>query len=309
MGLFAGGMVIMNYARGNAGIKEKFDSRIDAFRFPWKDLKDNIANIIRSFLIGLGIGFLPGMGASLSNLVAYAVAKNNSKRSDEFGTGVPDGVFAPEVANNASLGGAIIPMIALGIPGDGTTALLLGGLTIFGVESGPLLMKNDPVFAYMIFVAALFGAVFALVFEIIGIRYFPLLLKTPFHYLYPAIMVLCFMGAYINSFNMFTVMAAFVFTLFGMWMNYAGLPSTPFILAFVLGKNLEMNLRKGVTYSRGSFLPFLTRPVSAIFLLVAVLSVAWPFIKPHLAFLNKGALAQVSEQQKKSSSHDNDALD
>ena len=224
-GLFAGCMIMHDYAKGETGISGTFQGNIGRFHFPLKDMKDNVVNGVRSFLIGLGIGFLPGMGAALSNVVAYSVAKNSSKHPEEFGKGCVDGIIAPEVANNASVGGAIIPMIALGIPGDGTTALLLGGLTIHGIEAGPLMQKNYPVFVYMIFMAM-------------------------------------------------------AFTALGLWMGYAGIPATPFILSYVLGGTLETNFRKAISFARGDVFMFFKRPVSCILLLIVVFSVLRPYIQP-----------------------------
>ena len=281
-GLFAGSMIMMDYAKGQTGAAGSFSGKIDRFRLPVRDFLDNIFNCIRSFLVGLVIGFLPGMGAALSNVVAYALAKSGSKRSAEFGSGCPDGSIAPEVANNASIGGAIIPMISLGIPGDGTTALLLGGLTIHGITAGPLMQSNEPVFCNMIFLAALLGAVLALVIEIASIKYFPLLLRAPYHFLYPAILVLSFVGAYINANNMFAVYCAIGFSLLGLWMNYAGVPATPFILSYVLGSMLETNFRKALSYAKGDWTSFFTRPVSCILLVIAIGMVVWSFAKDKL---------------------------
>lgn len=278
-GLFAGCMIMHDYAKGETGVSGIFSGKIERFHLPLKDITNNIKNMIRSFLIGLGIGFLPGMGASLSNVVAYTIEKNNSKHPEEFGKGCVDGIFAPEVSNNAAIGGAIIPMIALGIPGDGTTALLLGGLTIHGIEAGPLMQRNHPVFVYMIFMAAVFAAIIALIVEIFGIRAFPLLLKAPYHYLYPAILVLSLTGVYTNAGNVFAVFMAMVFTALGLWMGYAGIPTTPFILAYVLGSTLETNFRKAVSFSRGDLTMFFKRPVSCILLIIAILSIVWPYIQ------------------------------
>ncbi|MBQ8934001.1 MAG: tripartite tricarboxylate transporter permease [Lachnospiraceae bacterium] len=279
VGLFAGSMIFMDYASGGDAESRQFKGEIGRFFFPAKDFAENIVNVIRSFLIGLGIGFLPGMGSGLSNVMAYALAKSGSKRGDEFGTGVPDGIIAPEVANNASVGGAIIPMISLGIPGDTTTALLLAGLTIHGIEAGPLMQKYEPVFTNMIFVAAIVGAVAALLIEIVGIRVFPQLLKAPYHYLYPAILILCLVGVYSNSQNMFAVYCALGFTALGIWMSYAGIPQTPFILAFVLGTTLEGNFRKAISYAKGDWFAFFTRPVSCIFLVIGIAMIVWPLVK------------------------------
>ena len=282
IGIFAGALIIMNYAKNQKGPSSSFDGKLTGFHIPVKDFTSNIGNIIRSFLIGLGIGFLPGMGAALSNVVSYATAKNSSKKPEEFGTGIPDGIWAPEVANNASVGGAIIPMIALGIPGDGTTAMLLGGLTIHGIEAGPLMQQNNPVFCNMIFLSALFAALFVLVVEIFGIRWFPRLLDVPYHYLYPAILVLCLLGVYIETYNIASIIMALCFMALGLFMQYAHIPQTPFILAFVLGEQLETNFRKAISYSKGDLTSFFTRPVSCILLLVAVGSVVWPVVKAKL---------------------------
>lgn len=281
-GIFAGATIMGDYAKSNTGAAGVFEGKIGKFHLPLDDLASNIVNIIRSFAVGLGIGFLPGMGAALSNVVAYSIAKNNSKKSKEFGNGCVDGIFAPEVSNNASIGGAIIPMISLGIPGDGTTALLLGGLTIHGIEAGPLLQKNHPVFVYMIFLAAIVAAIIALVVEIWGVQLFPLLLKAPYHYLYPAILVLALTGVYTNSGNMFAVFMVLAFSALGLWMSYAGIPTTPFILAYVLGSTLESNFRKAISFAKGDVTTFFTRPVSCILLLIAIFSVIRPFLSDYL---------------------------
>lgn len=282
IGIFAGALIIMNYARGEKGPTSSFDGKLTGFHIPLKDFTSNIFNIIRSFAIGLFIGFLPGMGSALSNVVSYATAKNSSRHSEDFGTGIPDGIWAPEVANNASIGGAIIPMIALGIPGDGTTAMLLGGLTIHGIEAGPLMQQNNPVFCNVIFLTALLAALIALIVEVIGIRWFPKLLDVPYHFLYPAIMVLCLLGVYIETYNVVNIIIALCFFAIGLWMMFAGIPSTPFILSFVLGSMLEANFRKAISYARGDWTTFFKRPVCCILLIVAVGSVAVPLIRDQI---------------------------
>lgn len=282
IGIFAGAMIIMSYATQEEKPNSSFTGKLSGFHMEKGDFSNNIVNIIRSFLIGAFIGFLPGMGSALSNVVSYATAKNSSKTPERFGTGIPEGVWAPEVANNASVGGAIIPMIALGIPGDGTTAMLLGGLTIHGIEAGPLMQKNNPVFCNMIFLAALLAALFALLVEVFGIRWFPKVLDIPTHFLYPAIMAMCFLGVYIETYNIANIVMTLFFIAIGLFMTYAGLPTTPFILSFVLGTMLETNFRKAITYAKGDYTTFFRRPVSCILLLVAVISVVWPYLKAFI---------------------------
>ena len=285
MGLFAGKTILFEYAR-NTKQSESERIVISGFKFPGKDLISNIGNIIRSFLIGLWVGFLPGLGGALSNVVAYSLAKSSSKHPEEFGKGCIDGVIAPEVANNASIGGALTPMISLGIPGDSTTALLLGGLTIFGVEAGPLMQSDQPVFVYMIYMAAIIGAIGVLLFQTLGMRLFPSLLKVPYHFLYPVILILCFVGAYCTTNNNFSVFASIAFTVFGIAMSYFDLPQSPFMLTFVLANTLETNLRKAVSYADNGFLTFVTRPVSLILLIIGLACIVIPLIK---RFKKKGA--------------------
>ncbi len=283
MGMFAGRLILMEYARGEKGAKTEV--KVSRFRFPAKDIMDNIKNkvIPVSFFIGLWIGFLPGLGGSLANLMAYSLAKNGSKYPEKFGTGVIDGVIAPEVANNAAMGGAVIPFVALGIPGDSITALLLGALTIQGIEAGPLIFQNQPVLVYSIFAVLIIGATFLVIVQAIGMPLMPKLLTIPYHYLYPAILVLVFIGAYTNSSNMFIMYMNLLFTLVGVFLEYAGMPMSPFMLSFVLGSIVESNLRKAVTYGRGSWLPFLTRPVSLILLVVGIGSCLQPYFKDWMA--------------------------
>lgn len=278
IGIFAGRIILYEYGKGDKlGDSQKEDIKIGGFHLPILDVINNIGNIVRSFFVGLWIGFLPGMGAALSNVVAYALAKSSSKHPEEFGHGCIDGVFAPEVANNASIGGALIPCIALGIPGDTATALLIGALTVHGVDVGPLLFKNQPAMVYVIFMAAMFGAVFVLIGEIAGMRYLPKLLTVPYQYLYPAIIVICFAGVYISSGNMFAVFAAIIFTFIGIWMQYAGIPNSPFTLAFVLSSILETYFRRALTMK--SWTAFFTRPISCILILVSLASVVWPLLR------------------------------
>jgi len=279
LGIFALQQIISNFAHGNQTLPEVKASSLKGLGVKLSDFTSHIATILRSFLIGLWIGFLPGLGSSLSNLVAYAQEKAVSKHPEKFGTGITEGVLASETANNASIGGALIPTIALGIPGDAPTALLLSGLIIHGLQPGPLLISTNPDLSYMIFACVLLCAVFVLIVQLFTKRWFPYLLKAPYNYLYTIILVMCFVGAYTASSNMFNVIIMIVFAIIGLLFEIADIPSGPMILGYVLFGNLESYFRKGISYSSDGIVTFFTRPVSLIFILIAILSVIWPFVK------------------------------
>lgn len=282
LGIFAIYLVVINFAKGETKLDVSKEEGVGGEGLTWKEFKDNIVNMIRSFLIGLWIGFLPGMGAGLSNMVAYGQAKSASKTPEKFGKGIVDGVFATETSNNASVGGALIPMISLGIPGDATTAVLLGALTIKGLEPGPLLFQNNPIYVYVLFGAAIISAIMVLVLQMGGIRLFPMILKIPYHYLYPAILVLCFIGAYSTSNTIFALGVMLAMTAIAVFLAWAEIPTTPFILANILGGMLEKYLRRGLSYSSNGAWSFFTRPVSLIFLVIAFVSLVWPPISEWL---------------------------
>lgn len=286
LGLFALKQIVQDHTRGEQQIPEVDVSDIKGFGISLREYLDNTWNIIRSFLIGLWIGFLPGMGAALSNMVAYAQAKSASKHPEKFGKGCVDGVIASETSNNASVGGSLIPMVALGIPGDGTTAILLGGLMIHGIQAGPLLFANNPDIVYALFFTALLASILVLCLQYFGMRLFPAILKIPYHYLYPAIVVLGFIGVFVGSSTAFNYILLLSFAALGLFMDRVKLPVGPFILAFILGPMLELNLRRGITYTDEGILPFFTRPISALLLLLALLSIIWPYLSPRLRARN-----------------------
>lgn len=280
LGLFALKQIITDYSKGEQQVPEVDMSDIKGFGVSLREYIDNAWNLVRSFMIGLWIGFLPGMGAALSNMVAYAQAKSASKHPEKFGKGCVDGVFASEISNNASVGGALIPMVALGIPGDGVTAILLGGLMIHGVQAGPLLFSNNPEVVYALFLTALISATLVLVIQFFGMRLFPAILKIPYHYLYPTIVVLGFMGVFVGSSTAFNYVLLLGFAVLGLAMDKLRLPVSPFILAFILANMLELNLRRGITYTDEGIWPFFTRPISGLLLLAAVLSIVMPYLWP-----------------------------
>ncbi|MFV0502486.1 MAG: tripartite tricarboxylate transporter permease [Lachnospirales bacterium] len=282
LGVFACQQVSMSYAKGTQKLPEVKETNIGGLGIKITDVTQNIGTIIRSFLLGLWVGFLPGMGSGVSNLIAYAQAKSSAKDSEKWGDGHPGGIWASETSNNASIGGAIIPMMALGIPGDSITAMLLTGLIVHGLQPGPLMITNSPDIAYLIFSGILVCAFIVLIIQLFAKKYFPLILKIPYHYLYSSILIICFIGAYGTSNSMFSLYTMLFFCVLGIIMSIGKIPTSPMLLAFILSKDLEKYFRRGVNYAEGDITEFITRPVSLIFLLVGILSIIMPFIKKKI---------------------------
>lgn len=279
MGTFGIQMILTSFARGEKAMPEVDGSSLKGFGLGLKDFILNIKTILVSFLIGLWIGFLPGMGGGVSNMISYGQAKRMSKHPEEFGKGAEAGLWASEVANNASVGGALIPMVSLGIPGDGSAVLLLSAMTIHGLQAGPMFISSEPKLAYLIFSAVLVSAILIFIVEMLTKRWFPLLLKAPYHYLYGAILMICFLGAFSATSTMFSVGLMIIFGIIGILFEYCEIPMSPMMLAYILGGNLENYFRSGCSYAKGDMTMFFTRPISCILLLIGVYSLFKPLLK------------------------------
>jgi putative tricarboxylic transport membrane protein len=260
---------------------------IKGFGFTWKEFKPQWFNVIRSTAIGIGIGILPGIGGSTSGILSYIAAKNSSKYPEKFGTGIMDGVVASETANNATIGGALIPLLALGIPGDGVTAILLGAFMIHGLQPGPLLFTTSADLVYTIFAACFIANIIMIVLEFGGIRVFVRLLAVPKHILMPIIMALCCVGAFATNKSIFDVQSLILFGLIGYAMSKLKIPVAPFILAFILGGSVETYLRKALMNSRGSYMTFVESPISCAFLVIAVGVLVWCLVKELRRYTRK----------------------
>lgn len=237
-----------------------------------KEFIGQTGNFFRSSVIGTVIGILPGVGGGTSNIVSYVVAKNQSKYPEKFGTGILDGIVASETANNATIGGAIVPLLTLGIPGDGVTAFLLGALMIHNITPGPLLFTTQGDIVYSIFAALLVSNVIMLVMEFFGLRVFVRLLRIPKHYLLPVIIALCAVGAFGVNNRMFDVWSMLIFGVIGYVMEKFDYPLSPIIIGVILGPIAEKYLRRGLMLTQGDFTPFLTKPIAATFLVLALIS-------------------------------------
>ena len=250
IGLFAVGEIISSTKSASSEQQEEITKpdmkSVKGFGFSWAEFKSQQVNMFRSAAIGIGIGILPGIGGGTANILAYSVAKNQSKYPEKFGTGVIDGVVASETSNNAAIGGALIPLLTLGIPGDTVTAMLLGGLMIHGISPGPRLFVEHTHLVYGIF-AALTVATFAMLFmEFYGLRIFVKLLSIPKHILLPVIFCLCGVGAYGLNSRIFDIWSVIVFGIIGFGFTVFRIPIAPFILGFILGPMAETSFRRGL---------------------------------------------------------------
>ena len=275
IGMFAISEIIKSARERNAAKMTVLqDFKIKGFGFTFAEFRSQIFNFFRSAVIGTFIGILPGIGGGTSNILAYTAAKNGSKYPEKFGTGIIDGIVASETANNATIGGALVPLLTLGIPGDAATALLLGGLTIHGITPGSLLFDTQAELVYGVFVICLVANLMMLVIEYGGIKVFARVLMVPKYILMPIIMVLCVVGAYGLNNRLFDVWAILFFGVLSYLLEKFKFPLTPIILGFILGPTIETNLRRGLIASQGSYMPFLTHPICAAFLVISLLVIA-----------------------------------
>lgn len=243
--------------------------KIKGFGFSLRELLAEKWNFLRSSVIGTLIGILPGIGGSLASIVSYNTAKKSSRHPEDFGTGINAGVVASETANNAAIGGAMIPMLSLGIPGDAVTAILIGAFTMKGIQPGPLMFNDHADIVYFIFLALIIANAFMLAMEYLSIRGFVQLLRIPKTMLFPVIIFLCILGAYGLSHRVFDVITIFVFGVLGFLMKKWGMQFQPFIIGFIVGPMAEKNFRAALMFSSGSFRPFVTSPISLFFLVIA----------------------------------------
>lgn len=257
---------------------------------PLEDLKRLPGILIRSSFIGVLIGALPAAGGSIASLVAYGQEKKFCKRKELLGTGIIEGIAAPEASNNASTGGALIPMLTLGIPGDAMTAVLMGGLIIQGLRPGPLLFQQQMPFVSSIFISLFLSVIFMLFLGLLGARFFAKLISFPKVFLIPAILVFCMVGSYAISNSLFDIWILFISGAVGFILKKLNFPIAPIILGLVLGPMFESNFRRSLVLSNGDWSTFVTRPISAFFLLVVIVALAGPSIlKFAKKLLNKKA--------------------
>ncbi|MGY6410159.1 MAG: tripartite tricarboxylate transporter permease [Alkalilacustris sp.] len=237
-------------------------------------------NTLRSALIGAFVGALPGTGGTVANFLSYDQARKFSRKPQEFGTGIPSGIVASEASNSAVAGGAFIPTLALGIPGDLPMAIMMGVLILHGINPGPLMFDQNPVLVGAIYVSLLIGAVVMVLAHLALVRWFARIALIPQEILVPVVLMLTAVGSFALNNNLFDMWVLFGFGLVGYLLVKADVPLTPMVLGVVLGENLERQLFRALELD-DSWMTFLTRPISATLLALALASAIFALIQNH----------------------------
>jgi putative tricarboxylic transport membrane protein len=242
----------------------------------------NPAVSIKSALIGLFIGAIPGAGTTIATFVSYGEAKKSSMNPEKFGSGVPEGIIASEAANNGVTSGALIPMLVLGVPGSGTTAIMLAALMLHGVRPGPELMMHFAPMAYMVIITLACTGILMLLMGLLLGKYFAKIVLVPTNVLLPVILALCIIGAFAYRNAFFDTYLLLTFGVLGFFMRIGGYPFIPMILGIILGPMAESNLYRSLQMSGGDLGILFFRPITLFLWAIVFLSIFRPYIKKGL---------------------------
>ncbi|QYN20539.1 tripartite tricarboxylate transporter permease [Amycolatopsis sp. DSM 110486] len=306
LGLFAVGEVLVNLQRKRgATISFVAPKRLRDYLPNREDFRRSRVAIALGSVIGFFVGAVPGGGSTIGSFVSYALVKNTSRRKHLFGKGAIEGVAGPEAANNSESGGAMIPLLSLGLPGSASTSVMLAALVLYGVQPGPLLFTDHPEIGWPVIASLYLGTIALLVLNLPLIPMWVQILRIPYWLLYPVILVLAIVGAYSVRGSMFDIWLLLGFSALGYVFRKLDIPSAPMLMAFVLGPQAELTLRQSLTLSDDSPLIFVQRPVSAAILGVTVAVVLFAVVsrqrkrRAALALAAPGAeLVTVSEGER-----------
>ncbi|QQE76109.1 tripartite tricarboxylate transporter permease [Brevibacillus composti] len=275
VGLFALSEVFKNILEPN---QDGELAKIERILPTKKDLKDSAAPIARGSILGFFIGILPGAGAIVASFFSYILEKKISKNPEKFGTGAIEGVAAPESANNAASGGAMIPLLTLGIPSTGTTAVLMGAFIMYNVQPGPMLFTEHPQIAWGVIASMFVGNMMLLILNLPLVRIFVKIIETPRKFLLPMILAISVFGVYAVQATTFDLILLIACGIAGYFLAKNDFPLAPIVLGLVLGPMIENNLRRALTASNGDYLVFLQKPISLLFLSLALLWIIVPLL-------------------------------
>ncbi|WFF41560.1 hypothetical protein EVC62_08630 [Salinicola endophyticus] len=286
LGLFALSEVLFMIEKGAAG-SVKSQPMSGLFAVPLSTFTQLKRVFLTSSILGYVIGIIPGAGASIASFASYGVAKKSSRHPERFGKGSLEGVAASETANNAAVSGALAPLLALGIPGSPTTAILIGALMIQGIQPGPLLFATNPEIPYTIFASLWIGVPVMIIIGLAGARFWAKVSDIPGPIIAAIVAGISLMGAYATENAIFPVFITLAFGLIGYLLRKVDIPLAPIILALVLGDMLETNFRRAVSIANGDMTTFLTDPISATLLAIMVISLILPRLRK--SFFKKAA--------------------
>jgi putative tricarboxylic transport membrane protein len=260
-------------------ISTRFPQIAEFMRIKW--------TFVRAGILGVLIGILPGVGATTAAILGYNQEVRFSKHPEKFGTGIIEGVAAPETANNAAVGGALVPMLSLGIPGSGTTAVLLGALLMHGLRPGPLLISQQKELVYTLFAGMVIAHIILIPVALVLIQVFSKVLYLPYPILSSVITTFCVIGSLALAGRIHAVWVMFVFGLIGYFMTKYSYPTSPMLLGLVMGPLMEPSLRRALIATNGRFVPILFRPLTAVLLIMGLAALFLPYIKQALALIRK----------------------
>ena len=297
IGLFAVGEILHTLWRG--GHLEQLDffgvsARSRGFWPNRNDFRESVGPTLRGSFLGFGVGLTPGAGATVASLMSYNVEKSVSRTPEKFGKGAMPGLVGPESANNAASSGAMVPLLTLGIPGGAATAVLLGGFLMWGLQPGPLLMEQNPEFAWGLIASMYLGNVMLLAVNIFCIPAFASIARVPFRLLGPIVIVLCVLGTFAVNKSLLDVQIMLACGVLGFFMRRYGLSPAALVIALVLGPLAEESLRQTMQISDGSLNIFLERGTSVGILAFIVFLLTLPFLRASVVRASKRALQVVS---------------
>jgi putative tricarboxylic transport membrane protein len=290
IGLFGIGEILLTIEEGLEfrGVKTRISWRL--ILDTWRELPRYWKTFVRSACIGSWMGIKPG-GATPASFMSYGIAKKLSKAPEQFGTGVLEGVVAPETAAHAAGVSALLPMITLGIPGSPTAAVMLGGLLIWGLQPGPLLFKERPDFVWGLIASMYSGNVIGVLVVLCCVPLFAAILRLPFAILIPLIVYVCAIGAYAVNNSAVDIWYMLIFGVVGYLFKKLDYPIAPMVLALVLGDMAESALRQSLIMSQGSPLIFFASPISATLVIVSLWLLCWPVVQPLLRRLRRATVS------------------
>ena len=293
MAAFALSEAMMNILENKKQTKEEMDELkkdIGSLKITKEEVKEMAPTIGRSSVLGFFVGVLPGAGATIASFLAYGMERSIASAKDKlnFGKGSIKGLAAPESANNAACSGSFVPLLTLGIPGSGTTAIILGALISYGIQPGPTMYVDNPALFWSVIISMYIGNMVLLVLNLPLIPYIAKLLTIPKQLLLPLIIFFSLIGVYLVTFNNFDIYMMTLFAVVALFLRIIDFPMAPMILGFILGGMMEDNLRRALTISDGSFSFLWERPITLTILIITVALLLMPIISDYLAKMKKG---------------------